>query len=253
MDKQQYEGYFTYNEPIPYKELLITPVTVKDYIDFFISVNCLMIEKNKVPDLKVIKMSYLDYLFYLINNSQEGQLYAQMLVAILNLCLGLSPEEIKYIKDEQGKIKLILKDVEYDKKDFDNIKNIILYQNIPEYDDTYIDPKVEKALQEAEEFVNRHKKKMGSLEDQIICVMLAMHETDEKKIHELTIRKFSKILQRYDYKLHYEIYKQAEMSGNVTFKQEIDHWMSEISKNKYSDVIIEYGQFKNKIENAKVN
>jgi hypothetical protein len=145
---------------------------------------------------------------------------------------------------------LVLKDTEYDKNDFDFIRTIICHQNINNYDDSYIDPQVEKVLREAQEFTNKHKKKIGSLEDQIICVMLAMHETDEKKIHNLTIRKFSKILERYDYKLHYEIYKTAEMSGMVKFKQEIDHWMSEFSKNKYGDVIVEYGQLKDKLKDV---
>ena len=174
-----------------------------------------------------------------------------MLMKILELCLKQNVEDIKYIKNEKGKINLIIKDETIDKNDFDNIKNIILYQNIPDYDDSYIDPKVEAALKEAQEFINRNQKKMASLEDQIVCVMLALHETDKTKIHNLTIRKFTKIIQRYDYKLHYEIYKQAECSGMVTFKKEIDHWMTEISNKKYSDVIVDYGEFKGKIESVK--
>jgi len=306
MDISQYEQYFIYDDPVQYisqkslkrkKEieieianmddnnlindvkipqlkieyenlpLLIRPVRLSEYLNFHIAVNCLSIDKNKIPDPKVISMSYLDFLFHLINNDTNGIVYGQMLIEVFRLCLGLGNEDIRYLKNENGKINLNLnvryvytenneekigfRDEIIDKQDFDNIRNIILYQNIPDYDDTYIDPKVEQVLKEAQDFMNKNKKKMCSFEDQLICVMLALKEVSLDNIKKLTIRKFSKILERYDYKFHYGIYKQAEMSGMVSFKKDIDHWMSELKKNKYSDVAIEYGQFKNKIESAK--
>ena len=258
--KTELEEYFTYDKPVPYKDLLIYPVRIIDYLNFFISVNCLTFEKNKIPDVNIIKMSYLDFLFYTFDKDENGKVYLMMLLEIFKLCLNIDYKQIEYIKDENNKLNLIFnlqyeeeyKKIIINKTDFDNIKNIILLQNIPDYNDTYIDPKVEAVLKEAQEFMNRNKKKMASLEDQIVCVMLALHETDESKIHNLTIRKFSKILQRYDYKLHYEIYKQAECSGMVTFKEEINHWMSELSNSKYSDVVVDYSEFKGKIESAKV-
>jgi len=237
--------------------LLIYPVKMIDYLRFYTSVNCLSFDKNKIPDPKVISMSYLDFIFHLIENDPNGKYYALMLCDVLNLCCKIEINKISYRKSETGKINLIIEKDENEEvinaNDFENIKNIILKQNIPDYDDSYIDPKIEEVLKETEEFLNRHKKKMASLEDQIICVMLALHETNEEKIHNLTIRKFSKILQRYDFKLHYEIYKTAEMGGMVTFKQEIDHWMSEISNKKYSsfdNTIVEYDALKSKIESA---
>lgn len=249
MDTKQYEKYFVYDEPVPYKELLIHPVTMREYLSFHLAVNCLIFEKNKIPEPKIIKMSYLDFLFYLINQDANGEYISFLLVELFRLCLHIEAEQIKYIYDDKGKVKLILNDVTYDKNDFDNIKNIILYQNIPDYDDTYIDPKVEQALQEAQDFMNRNKKKMASLEDQLICVSIST-PLKLNDIYELTIRKFTKTLQRVDYKLHYSIYKQAEMSGMVSFKEEINHWMSELKNDKYSDVIVDYGEFKKKIEGA---
>jgi len=117
---------------------------------------------------------------------------------------------------------------------------------MPTYDDTYIDPKVEAALREAEEFMNRHKKKIGTLEDQIICVLIST-PLNMEDISNLTLRKFSKILQRVDFKMHYEIYKTAECGGFTTFKEPIDHWMSEISNEKYSNTVLDYGQFQGKM------
>lgn len=244
---KQYEKEFAFDDPIPYKDLLIYPISMYNYIEFFIAVNCLMIDKNKIPNPKIISMSYLDYLFYLIENDINGELYFRLLIEIFMLCFKVDVQDLRLFKDENNKAKFSIKNEIFDKDDFDIIKNIILNQNIINYDDTYIDPQVEKALRDAEEFINKHKKKIGSLEDQIICVLIST-SLNMEEIKNLTIRKFSKILERVDYKLHYEIYKTASMSGFVTFKEEIDHWMSDLSQqDKYAGSFIEYGQFQNKI------
>lgn len=298
LNKQyNYDDYYIYDDPIPYitelskkylnqlekefnnlpfneenklkfnelqqefeKQILyIYPVKMKDYIRFYTCVNCIMLQKNKIPDPKIISMSYLDFLFYLIENDPNSVFYSMMLCDLINLCCRVESDNIKYIRDTNNKINLILDIKQEDgsiisltinKKDFDCIKNIILYQNLPDYNDTYIDPKVEQALEEANEFINRHKKQVCSLEDQIICVLIST-PLNIQQIKNLSIRKFIKILQRVDYKMHYEIYKTASMSGFVTFKEEIDHWMSEISnKNRFADTTVDYTDLKNNIQNV---
>lgn len=298
LNKQyNYDDYYIYDDPIPYitelskkylnqlekefnnlpfneenklkfnelqqefeKQILyIYPVKMKDYIRFYTCVNCIMLQKNKIPDPKIISMSYLDFLFYLIENDPNSVFYSMMLCDLINLCCRVESDNIKYIRDTNNKINLILDIKQEDgsiisltinKKDFDCIKNIILYQNLPDYNDTYIDPKVEQALEEANEFINRHKKQVCSLEDQIICVLIST-PFNIQQIKNLSIRKFIKILQRVDYKMHYEIYKTASMSGFVTFKEEIDHWMSEISnKNRFADTTVDYTDLKNNIQNV---
>lgn len=254
MDMQQYEKQLTWDEPIQYKEILIYPVSMYNYIDFFMAINCLLIKKNQIPDPKIISKSYLDFLIYLIENSPqlEGQIYSSMLVKILELCLNinLESESIIYKKNDKGKSILVIsykdRSLIINKEDFDVIKDIICCQNVPYYDDSYIDPELEKALQEVEEFKSRNSKKKCSLEDQIVCIMISTsYKRDE--IKNLTIRKFAKILERVDYKLHYEIYKTASMSGFVEFKGEIDHWMSDLTPDKFAGKITELNQFKDKI------
>ena len=43
-----------YDEPISYKDLIIFPVRMKDYLEFHYAVNCLLVEKNNIPDIKII-------------------------------------------------------------------------------------------------------------------------------------------------------------------------------------------------------
>lgn len=253
---ERYDRFVTFDEPIPYRKLLIKPVKVRSYFEFFMSIQCLTIEKNKIPDVRIIQMSYLDFLVDKMKNDKESQAYGNMLLTVMLLCLNVKPESIMYKPNSKGKHELIVTTHEGEEeiinaKDFDIIKDIILKQNIPSYDDAYIDPKVEAALKEAEEFMNKKNKGIGSLEDQIVCVMTGLQESDTEKIYEMTIRKFTKLLQRIDHKLHYQIYKAAEMGGMVTFKESIDHWMSDLSnKNKYGNAIVDYGSFKEKFGNV---
>ena len=70
-------------------------------------------------------------------------------------------------------------------------------------------------------------------------------------IYKLTIRKFSKMLQRIDHKLHYQIYLSAEMSGMVEFKNKdaIVHWMNDLSnKDEYQDVKVDMEDMNSKID-----
>lgn len=242
-----YENELTYDLPIQYKELNIYPVKMNDYMTFQMCLNIISINKNEIPDVSIIKMSYLDYIFHLINTSDVNHknLYIYMLYNLLKITLH--EDIIESFRDENGKHFLKINDNFYDGNDFDEIKKIILLQNNPDQDETQLDPNLEKALIEAEKFVNRHKKKMGSLEDQIICVLISTNLNMEN-IKELSIRKFVKILQRVDYKLHYEIYKTASLSGMVTFEKEIDHWMTEIKHDRFEGLIMETNQLEQKLE-----
>jgi hypothetical protein len=70
------------------------------------------------------------------------------------------------------------------------------------------------------------------------------------EVYDLPLRKFIKLLQRVDAKLHYEIYMGAAMSGMVEFKDKkiLRHWMSDLEKeNKNDDVLLGFDEINNKI------
>lgn len=231
------------------QKLSFCPVKVADYFNFFSVISCLLIEKNKIPDPKIISMSYLDYLFYLRAHQENGYLYIMMLNELLKLTCKIKEDDIRYKKDKKGHIILILNGIEYDKKDFDNIKKIICYQNMPDYDDRYIDPKFKEACEEAEKYKNKDLTN-ATLEDKIDCIVTSTSYKYEE-VYDLTIRKFYRVLRRVGYKLNYQICKTAEMSGMVKFKSSIPDWMGNLSVEKYKDVLVDYNEFKGKI--SKVN
>ena len=202
------ELYF--DEPIPYKELLIYPVTMKDYLEFHWLVSCVLIDKNSIPDINVISMSYLRFLYYNAANNDEPYVY--MLKMLLCMVLHIEfNEEMSFYVDENDRAFFKVRGVAYSGSDFDEIVKIIFEQNCITPIDNTIQKEVRDALEKAEEFkMQQTKQKMCSLEEQMICVLISTPLKLED-IYKLTIRKFEKILQRVDAKLHYQIYLNASM------------------------------------------
>nr|DAG31341.1 MAG TPA: hypothetical protein [Caudoviricetes sp.] len=244
------ELYF--DEPIQYKDLLIYPVQMKDYLEFHWLSSCLLIDKNSIPDINIISMSYLNFLYYMSATNDEPYIYMVKMLLCMVLHMDFD-EEMSFYVDENDKAFFKVRGIAYDSSDFDEIVKIIFEQNCITPIDNTIQKEVRDALQKAEEFkMQQTKQKMCSLEEQMICVLISTPLKLED-IYELTIRKFEKILRRVDAKLHYQIYLSASMSGMVKFKDEnaIKHWMNDLTNDdRYADVKVDMDTMRNKIESV---
>ena len=248
-----YSIFLYTDQPIPYKELLFYPIKVKDYQSFLWCVQSLLVDKNAIPDVKVISMSYLEFLYYLADNNEP--LSIQQLLLLLSMVLKIEPEKIKMYRRD-GKPYISINDIEYDNNDLMEMKHIVLLQN--DIDD--IDITVQKELRDEFAKAEALKAKLsgvepGTFEDNIICLMVAVPGLTLDEIYEMPVRKFNRALRRADHKLHYEIYLAASMSGFVTFKDKdaIKHWMCNLdNKNdKYKDVTMGLSELQNKIATEK--
>ena len=247
-----YSSYLYYDTAIPYKELLIYPVKMDKYLDFHFFVNCLLLDKNSVPSPEVISMTYLQFLYYMSNTTEMPYLY--MFKELLKMVLHIDDDQaFKFGLDENKKAFFQIGDDLFFADDFEKIRDIIFVQNCIEHIDDTIQKEVRDAMEKAEHYKMRQNAyKMCSLEDQMICVLITTSLKLED-IYNLTIRKFSKILERVDYKLHYEIYLGAEMSGMVKFENgnPFKHWMSDLTKDdKYADVKVDTEAMHQKIDSA---
>ena len=244
------ELYF--DKPIQYKDLLIYPVQMKDYLEFHWLSSCLLIDKNSIPDINIISMSYLNFLYYMSATNDEPYIYMVKMLLCMVLHMDFD-EEMSFYVDENDKAFFKVRGIAYDSSDFDEIVKIIFEQNCITPIDNTIQKEVRDALQKAEEFkMQQTKQKMCSLEEQMICVLISTPLKLED-IYELTIRKFEKILRRVDAKLHYQIYLSASMSGMVKFKDEnaIKHWMNDLTNDdRYADVKVDMDTMRNKIESV---
>jgi len=257
------EEYLCFDKPVPYKELEIYPVKMCDYIEFHKYVNCLLLDKNSIPDMNIISMTYLDYIFYLAtpkNSDEEANLdsgiYLYLLLMLLCMVLHIDKDDalnkklIVFDKDEKNDRAFIqIKGKKYYGRDFDKIKKIIAEQNGVELIDETIQKEIREAMEKAQEYKMRQNAyKVCSLEEQMICVLISTSLKLED-IYDLTIRKFIKILRRVDHKLHYEIYLTAQMSGMVKFDSNtIIHWMNDLTKeDKFDDVKVGFEEMQNKL------
>lgn len=149
------KGYFYFDKPVPYKlsdttHVDITPVSVYDSEVFLSSCDILQIDKNALNSVEIIQMSYLDFLLKVMLPTDKSGLLLDKLSNIFRLCLGMKTWKLK-VKEKQ-KLSIVAPDDSFEitGKQFDDIKRIILYQNVPHYDDTYIDPDLKKMMGEVD-------------------------------------------------------------------------------------------------------
>jgi hypothetical protein len=245
----KYSVYIVYDKPVPYKNLLIYPATMEDYFYFHWYSNCLLVDKNSIPDVNIISMSYWDYLVYATvqGKTDEEKMYLPLFNQLMKLVLRKENLEIKLFYDSQTQKPVFkIDDQVFNGDDFEEIRNIIIEQNVLELPDETIQKEIRDKMEEAQKLRQKmNNNKICSLEDQLICVMISTPMKLED-LYKLSIRKFSKVLERVDAKLHYEIYLSASMSGFVTFKDKsaLKHWMTDLTKDKLGENTIEMDKLK---------
>lgn len=237
--------YFEWNEPVPYKEFTITPIKFRNYYLFRNSYGVLAIDKNNIENGKYIGMSYLDFLVKILMNPEAPtcQICKDKFVVILQLSLGA--KSMSYRFDENGRTVLLIDGVEVKYKEFDDIRRIILYQNIPGYDDEYIDPDLKKDIELANHLKGKNIE-YPSAEKQIALVTVETGLT-RKEIEEMTYREFLILFTTMSESIDYKLNHAAELQG-TKFKQPIEHLIYKKKKNKYSDAFMDMGELKEKFK-----
>ena len=243
--KKSYTKNFAFDEPCEYNGIKIYPILLKEYMLFNYLVDCFLIDKNSLPDVKAISMNYLDYL---VESHSEQNNNVEKLLTLLHISTKCDMNNIKIGRNEHGHIFILLNDVVINGDDFDEIKAIILEQNLVDVPDYSIQKEIRDKIEEGRRIKNRmNKHKFASLEDQMVSLSMSSGIPLED-IYTMTYRKFMKSITRMDLLLHYKIYLQASMSGMVEFKDKsfIKHWLNEIESNKNDDMV-ELDAMKSKI------
>ncbi len=239
-----------FDQPRNFRSLDIYPVRLRDVQFFSFAVSILQIEKNNIPDPRIITMSFLEFLY---RASTEENAYILKLDILLKICFRLPLEEkvIDY-GFEDNKPYFKIKEITFYANDFDELRIIICEQNLVELPDENISKEARDVLEQAKRYrekINNSGRRMASLEDQMVAVSISTGLKLED-IYDLTIRKFTKMVERIDLKLHYQIYLTASLSGMVEFKDKsfIQHWLTEIDKDRYKDVLMEQKKMEEKIK-----
>lgn len=247
--------FLIYNKPIKYSEhITLYPITMKDYISFQVFSQSITIRKNSTfHDKRIIKMTYLDFLFYCLNHKElekqykinELSQYYFYAIQLLQLCCKES--EIK-INQKTG--QFYINDEIITPQIFDDLRRIIIIQNDIDFDiDEFLNYDTEQQLLKARKNLNKNIDK-ANIEDYIDSLVIAMNVTEEKIMH-MTIRKFWRYIKRYQLHENYTIAKTGECSGMVKYKEPIKHWMISLEEeDKYKNLKTDEQSLKNKISTS---
>jgi len=242
-----------YGQPQTYKGIDFFPIKVKDVETKQLLYKLFFHPKNYIPDKVILKMSYLKFILYIVNEWYRGtdlEMDVQSdLIKFLNNITQKNDVLYKSKVIDNGsdifnnvEVKIVIGGVEFSEQEFDNIREIVLEQS--GYSLSYIEeynPELEKRM----EFFNRNVSNTD-YKDEIysFCALTGMSEDE---VGEKTLYQFKSRFEREILVKEYELFKPLEVSGQVSSKsgKEIfKHYLSHISKGgRYSAILIDKDQF----------
>ncbi len=242
-------AYFYFDEPVEYQLktsiLYIYPVSVRDSEFFLMSVPVIDVDKNSLDSVEIIQMSYLEFLYkYLL----KEEINASRFLNIIRYCFHAN--EARFDFNDLGKIVLNLKfkdeqmtDVVISAKEFENIRKIILYQNIVNYDDEYIDSDVKKMMSEVDA-VKSSGIEMPNIERRI-AIITSHCGLSKKEQLDMTYRSHSLLFDEVCGEVEFETTRAIVLyagKGN-----EMEHWIYRKKKNKYDGYMTKVDDYTQKM------
>lgn len=255
---------YIYDKPVQYKEITIYPTTMRDYYPFQYYSDALLLENDEKPTqerLDELKMSMLDYRKTILSMTYLEYLYFSAtkengLLSKLHglLCLSLKRDlelekDVWYGYEETNNKRGILKldGIIYSGQDFDEIRLIISEYNLVKLPNMNVQKEIRDNIKLSKQ-LRAVANKTAGMEDLIVSLC---SETgfEFEYVYDMTIRKFSKMLERVDNKLHYLMFSQASLSGMIEFKDKtfIKHWLSDLTVNELDEELIPIESVKDKI------
>lgn len=225
------KAYVYFDKPVEYQLkdntiLYIYPINVQDSEIFLSSMSVISIDKNASDSVDIIQMSYLDFIYKVLF---QDEMNVSRFVNILKYCLHMNKPMIGY--DEKNKPYLDDSElgVKIGYKDFENIRRIILYQNIIRYDDEYINPEIKKMMGEVDAVRNAGIE-LPSIERKM-AIITAHCGISKQEQMAMTYRShcllFEEVYGEVEFTTTRPIMLYAGKSGDI------DHWIYKKKKDKY--------------------
>ena len=234
------KAYFYFDKPVDYqikdKLIKIYPVAVEDSEVFLSSMNILMVDKNSSPSVEIIQMSYLEFIYKILFQDQTN---IDRFVNILKYCLHINSPYIGF--NENNKPYLVDKenDILIGPKDFDNIRRLILYQNLIHYDDEYINPELKAAMNEVDEL--RNKGIDTPTIERRIAIITAHCGLSKKEQLKMTYRSHSLLFEEVYGEVEYITLRPIALFGGNGDK--IDNWIYKKKKDKFDGYITDADKY----------
>lgn len=235
------ELYFAYDEPVPYQLktgaiLNIYPVPLSSSLIFLTSCDLFNIDKNSSSDVSVIQISYLRYLAEVVlQDNAEGEKENKQ--KLVNLCMMCFKFDLPYI-GKTDKNKYILgdaknQDIIITEKEFDDVRRIVMYQNILDYDDGYINPDLKQAIDETKALKAAKfapistERKMG--------IIMAHSGYTKQQLKDMTYRSFNILFNEVVDEVEFETTRAISLYAGQADKME--HWIFKKRKDKFDGYV----------------
>lgn len=241
-------AYFYFDEPVPYQlengAVYIKPIFLKDSEIFLASCDVLAINKNEISSVEIIQMSYLEFLVKCLISQQK---YCDKFINILKYCMNINSPAL--LLNDKGKPYIFDKElgISIDEKDFENIRRIIMYQNILHYDDSYVSPEVKEMMDEVNELKNKNII-VPNLERKIAIITshCGLSKEEQKK---MTYRSHCLLFEEVCGEVEYEIIKPVALIAKMLGSKgnDPDNWIYKKSKGKFDDYIVDVDKYSKNI------
>ena len=223
------KAYFYFDLPVEYiikdKSLFIYPITVKDSEIFLSSASVLSIDKNASDSVEIIQMSYLAFIY---NVLFQDEINISKFANILKYCLHAEKPDVGFDNNSRPYLK-INDDISIGAKDFDNIRRIIMYQNLVHYDDEYINPEIKKMMDEVDAVKNAGIEQ-PSIERRM-AIITAHCGISKREQMNMTYRSHSLLFEEVYGEVEFETVRPIMMYAGRS--NEIDHWIYRKKKGKF--------------------
>lgn len=234
--ESKYTVYYTFDDPVPYKRLLLYPPKLRDYVEFYSTVDCLQLEidgfEGSVEDkIKVIQMKYIDFLFFV--SDDKNQTVAKLFYLLKLMLHADDNTKIYPYLDSNNHVYLDINGEIYDWQDFDEIKKIICEQNMIDLPDLTVQKEIRDNIRKGQEIKARQGTRMADLEGQILAIVAATGMSVDN-VYSLSLRKFRLLVERLATLIEYKILATAKYSGFVEFKDKSipTHWLADLKNIK---------------------
>lgn len=231
------KAYFYFDKPAEYqlkdkKIVYIYPIVVKDSEIFLSSMSVIGIDKNSSDSVEIIQMSYLDFIYKILF---QDEINIDKFSNVLKYCLHINKFAIGYDDNNKPYLNDVESDIVIKYKDFENIRRIILYQNILRYDDEYVNPEIKRMMAEVDAVKN-----VGIDPPNIerkMAIVTAHCGISKQEQMAMTYRSHCLLFE--------EVYGEVEFTtvrpimlyagkGN-----EVDHWIYKKKKDKFDGYIVD--------------
>lgn len=250
----KYYNYFVNGEKVPLKlsktnkKIFVRPMLVKDYDIYEKGIEVLLLNKNRINDIEILQMSYLEFLICLFTEDKER---LENFIKLMQKCLGY--ENIS-INEDNGKVVLVLQDKNktvdsvINEREFNELRNIILYQNNSDYRELNLSEEIEELYVDYVNLISQDQH-IPTLEEKKSFLMYKSNMTLEQ-VNNTTIRYFEQMVNIAIKEMEFIGNKIIQGSYKYEVKEDIMHPLYIEKQDLLSKLFFNKDDFVNKLKKS---